>query len=234
MARAMTVDNIMDANYDVFEFTGEWLDFINKPERSGVWFVFAGSGSGKSSFIMTLAKELTKFGKVLYNAREEGKNDKKVAKSFRDRLEVFEMNRPDIKKRFQVVNEDRIKLEKRLDKRRSPEILIIDSIQYFKMSWKEYLEFKIKYQRKTIIIVSGAKGREPKDKLSVDIMFDAYIKIWVEGYKAISRGREIGSKGEITIWEEGANKYWGEKSKQVNQHTHDKPGTHTKSTRHKS
>ena len=41
-------------------------------------------------------------------------------------------------------------------------------------------------------------------------MYDATLKIWVEGFKAFSKGRFIGEKGNYTIWEEGANKYWGE------------------------
>lgn len=227
MSRALSVDNILATKYDVFEFEGEWEAFINKPERKGVWFIYAGSGSGKSSFVMQLAKYLTKFGNVLYNSREEG-----TAKSFKDRLEMFGMNEPEVKKNFKVVDEDRPTLDKRLAKRRSPDIVIVDSLQYFKMNWKEYLEFKHRWRNKTIIIVSHAKGRDPKNLLATDIMFDAYIKIFCEGYKAITRGREIGRKGYFVIWLEGYNKIWGEKSKQVNQDTNGKQKTHTKSIRH--
>lgn len=229
MARALSVDNIMSIKYNLFEFDGAWEEFINQPERKGVWFIYAASASGKSSFVMQLAKYLTRFATVLYNSREEGN-----AKSFRDRLERFGMNEPSVKKNFKVVNEDMSEINARFALRRSAQVLIIDSLQYYKMNWQQYLEFKKRHKNKTIIIISHAKGNKPISKLAEAIMFDAYIKIWVEGYKAISKGREMGSKGEITIWEEGANKYWGEKSKQVNQHTHDKPGTHTKSTRHKS
>lgn len=178
---------------------------------------------------MQLAKELTKYDDVLYNSREEG-----AAKSFKDRLENLGMNEPEVKKRFKVVDEDRPSLDKRLAKRRSPGIVIIDSLQYFKMNWKEYLEFKQRWRNKTIIIISHAKGKDPKNLLATDIMFDAYIKIWCEGYKATSRGREIGSKGYFVIWEEGYNKIWGENSKQVNQDTNGKQKTHTKGSRNNS
>ena len=33
-------------------------------------------------------------------------------------------------------------------------------------------------------------------------MYDATLKIWVEGFKAFSKGRFIGDKGEFTIWDE--------------------------------
>jgi hypothetical protein len=205
MARALSVDNIVKINHDVFDFEGEWEAFVNKPERCGVWFVYATSASGKSSFVMQLAKYLTRFGNVLYNSREEG-----TSKSFKDRLIRFNMH--EVKGRFRVVNEDRPELEKRLDRQRSPEILIIDSKKYFKMNFKEYLAFKKKYSKKTIIIIGHAKGNKPSTIVEEDISFDAYIKIWIEGYVAFSKGREIGSKGSFTIWDEGANKIWGESS----------------------
>ena len=41
------------------------------------------------------------------------------------------------------------------------------------------------------------------------VMFDATLKIYVEGFKAFSKGRFIGPTGEYTIWQEGAERYWG-------------------------
>jgi len=40
------------------------------------------------------------------------------------------------------------------------------------------------------------------------VMYDADLKIWVEGYVAFSKGRYQGSTGEYTIWEKGAYDYW--------------------------
>ena len=39
-------------------------------------------------------------------------------------------------------------------------------------------------------------------------MYDADLKIWVEGYVAFSKGRYQGATGEYTIWEKGAYDYW--------------------------
>lgn len=47
-------------------------------------------------------------------------------------------------------------------------------------------------------------------------MYDASLKIWVEGYKAFSKGRFFGSTGEITLWRQGAEEYWeGRKNREV-------------------
>lgn len=72
LPRALSVSDMIKKTYSVFEFEGEWKEFVGCPERSGVWFVYGRSGNGKTSFMMQLAKELAKHGKVLYNSLEEG------------------------------------------------------------------------------------------------------------------------------------------------------------------
>ena len=52
-------------------------------------------------------------------------------------------------------------------------------------------------------------GKKPRGNAAVSVMFDATLKIWVEGYIATSKGRFIGSTGKYTVWDEGAEKYWG-------------------------
>lgn len=49
----------------------------------------------------------------------------------------------------------------------------------------------------------------PAGKAAKSVMYDASLKIWVEGYKAISKGRFIGKTGEYVIWDDGARGYWG-------------------------
>lgn len=76
-----------------------------------------------------------------------------------------------------------------------------------------YYDFKNKHKNKLIIFISHATGKEPSTKVAQRIMYDADLKIWVEGYKALSKGRYIGTIGEKTIWAEGANRYWGSLNK---------------------
>lgn len=203
MNRALSVDNVMKLKTKVHQYDGEWELAFNQPEASGVWFVYGASTSGKSSFVMQWAKYMTRFGKVLYNSLEE-----KVVKSFRDRMRRFNMS--EVKKgRFVVVHDNYEALKKRLLRQRSAQIVVIDSDQYMDWTFLQYLEFKALFKNKTIMIVSQVEGRQPKSKRSRDIMFDAYIKVWVEGYRAISKGREIGPRGYYTVWDQGAEMYWG-------------------------
>ena len=85
-------------------------------------------------------------------------------------------------------------LSERMSKHKSPDIYVVDSFQYAQMSYKEYIRFKEAHRDKLIIFT-----------------YDAALKVWVEGYKAFSKGRFIGSTGEYVVWQEGAERYWGEK-----------------------
>ena len=74
------------------------------------------------------------------------------------------------------------------------------------------IEFKEQHRNKLIIFISHAKGRLPKGRSGESVMFDASLKIYVEGYRAFSKGRFIGPKGYYDIWPEEAARYWGEAS----------------------
>lgn len=203
MEKALTIDNILNKKYKLFDFTGEWEEAFSKPERRGVWFIWGNSGNGKTSLTMQLAKYLTNFDKVLYNSLEEG-----ASHTIRKAFENVQMC--EVKRKMLLVSEPLNKLSERLKKQRSPGIIIIDSFQYAQISYKEYIAFKEKHWDKTIIFVSHADGKQPAGRAAKSVMYDATLKIWVEGFKAFSKGRYIGSKGQFTIWEDGAYEYWRE------------------------
>lgn len=78
------------------------------------------------------------------------------------------------------------------------------------MNYREYIRFKEAHKDKLLIFISHAAGRAPRGSAAQSVMYDATLKIWVEGFKAFSKGRFIGDKGEFTIWDDGAKKYWGD------------------------
>ena len=112
--------------------------------------------------------------------------------------------------RFQIDGRMTIEeLDERLSKPRSADFAVIDSFQYTQMSYKQYIAFKERHCNKLLIFVSHADGKRPDGRAAMKVMYDAALKIWVEGYKAFSKGRFIGPTGECTIYEEGARRYWG-------------------------
>ena len=181
-------------------FTGEWFEAFSEPERTGVWLIWGTSGSGKSSFAMMLCEELCKHGKVLYNSIEEG-----TGLAFKSRLENLNMG--DMGRQFSVVSEDIAFLSKRLFRRRSADFVVIDSFQYTGMSYEGYRKFKKDHRDKLLIFISHADGRRPSGRSARSVLFDASLKIHVEGFKAKSSGRFIGPNGgTFIVWEKGA---WG-------------------------
>lgn len=203
MERAYTINDILNKKYKLFDFTEEWEEAFSKPERVGIWFIWGDSGNGKTRFTMQLAKYLTNFGNVLYNSLEEGSSHT-VRKAFED-IAMCEA-----KNKVLLISESIEKLCERLEKQRSARIIIIDSFQYSQLTYKQYIEFKEKHRNKLIIFISHAEGKKPDGRSAKKVMFDATLKIWIEGFKAFSKGRYIGSKGYLTIWQEGANRYWQE------------------------
>jgi hypothetical protein len=204
--RALTVQNVLDKKYKLFDFEDEWYDAFSNPERSGVWFIWGNSGNGKTSFVLKLIKCLAKFDRIIFNSLEEGATHT-LQKSFLD-LGMREVNG-----RLLVVQENPEKLLERLRAKRSPGIVIIDSFQYFGLSYKQYIDFKESLPGKLIVFISHAEGKLPASRAAQSVAYDATLKIWIEGYKAISKGRYLGPTGEYIIWPERAAIYWGEKKK---------------------
>ena len=205
LKRALTVDNILMKQRTYIDWTNpEFEQTFGKPENIGVWFMWGNSGNGKSSFLMELIKAMSNVGNIVFNSLEE-----EFSESFRKKLTKHRM--ADLKKKFLVVHETAEELELRLDKRGSAKIVVIDTVQYSGLSFKEYLRLIKKYPSKIWIINSQAEGKKPTGRVANAIQYDAYIKIWIEGYKAFCKGREIGENGGVyTIWHEGAERYWSE------------------------
>ncbi|MGY3054348.1 uncharacterized protein YlzI (FlbEa/FlbD family) [Pedobacter sp. UYEF25] len=187
--------------FDLFDFTGEWFEAFSKPERNGMWFIWGNSGNGKTTFVLKMVKYLANFEKVIYNSLEEG-----VRKTMQDAFRKVGMN--EVNGKVLLVKESIDDLIIRLKKRRSAKIAVIDSTQYSGLNFKAWLKLKAMFPEVLFILVSQADGKKPKGRPADDIHYDADLKIWVEGHRAISKGRYIGTKGYYTNWIEGAIKYY--------------------------
>lgn len=203
MAKTLSASQVLTVKRRTIQLEGAWGDCLGEIDCAGVVLVWGQSGNGKSSAVMSLAKELTKHGRVLYVSLEEG-----LATSFQNTIRRYSMQ--ECGARFQVITNESIEdLTARLKKRRSADFVIIDSFQYTQLNYRRYLEFKKANHNKLIIFVSHADGKQPAGRAAVSVKYDADQKIWVEGFKAFSNGRYIGNTGECVIWEEGARRCWG-------------------------
>lgn len=204
LQRALSVSEILKMKKKVLKLTGAWYDAFGTPEFYGIWFIWGNSGNGKTTFVMQLCRELCQFGSTLFVSLEES-----VSLTLQNTLRresMIEVNR-----RLKIIRgESMDKLSERLSRRKSPDFVVIDSFQYTQMTYKAYLKFKEKHPDKLLIFISHADGKNPSGRSAKSVMYDASLKIWVEGYRATSKGRFIGPVGHYTIWEEGSRNYRGE------------------------
>ena len=197
MRRALSIRDILNKKYETFPFEGRWKEAFDTPERTGVWFVWGNSGNGKTSFMLQLCKELCKYGNILIDSLEEG-----TRLTVRNNLRRFGM--AEANRRIAFIRDDIPALRERLGRKRSSSIVVIDSFQYTRMTYTDYIRLKEQFPDKLFIFISHARGKNPKGDAATSVMYDADLKIWVEGYVAYSKGRYIGTTGKYVIWELGA------------------------------
>ena len=80
------------------------------------------------------------------------------------------------------------------------------------LTYATYKALKEKHPNKLLIFVSHAEGMNPEGRAAKKVAYDADVKIFVQGFRAICKGRFITAPGNYyTIWEEGAAKYYANK-----------------------
>lgn len=204
LKRALTISDIRSYKPEVLPFDGEWESAIGRPEIKGGWIIWGGSANGKTRFALQLAKYLSRFVRVAYDSLEEGL-------SLSIQTAIRDVGMSDVKRNFILLDKENIKmLRERLGRQRSPKVIIIDSLQYTGLAYKDYIRLINDFPTKLFIMVSHAEGREPKGNTGKSIRYDSFVKIYVEGYKAFAQSRYGGGEPYV-IWHQGAKEYWNGK-----------------------
>lgn len=208
LKNAISVDHLVKKKFIDIPLSGKFKDLLGNPERSGSWFFYGESGHGKTTLLMQIAKALALIPgyKVVYNTLEEG-----ARKSMQQAL--IENNMIEVKRSFQVLDREPMDdLDHRLTKHKSAHVAFVDSVQYANIDKETYKALISKFSNKLFIWNSHAQGKRPVGAIGRDILFDADIKVRVEGFVAFSKSRL--SRGKLTkpyiIWEQGARDYWGD------------------------
>lgn len=210
MGRAISNKNVLAAQFETADFDGPFLASFGRPELRGVWLIWGDSGSGKTTFTLQLCKYLAGFRRVAYDSLEQG-----LSLSLQKAWERVGM--AEAGSNIVLLDKEELpELRARLDKRKSPEIIIIDSVQYLDgFNIRALKKLKNDYPNKLFVFISQADktGNNPDGRVADKIRYDAEIKIKVEGFKAFVTTRyEDSDKGEggadFIIWEQGAQDYW--------------------------
>lgn len=197
--RAISVSQLETMTFDVLPFEGEWKGLIGKPELTGSWLIWGDSGNGKTRFALQLCKYLAQFARVAYNSLEEGASAS-MKKAFK------EVGMSEVKRKVILLAKEPIsELKIRLRKRRSPDVVVIDSVQYSGMNYRDYINLIDEFQNKLFILISHADGKNPAGRTAKSIRYDAFVKIRVECYRATAISRYGGGK-HYDVWPEMAKR----------------------------
>jgi hypothetical protein len=75
-------------------------------------------------------------------------------------------------------------------------VIFIDSIQRWDLKKSDLASFREQFRNKLVIPISHVKDNGlPDGSVANELLRDASMKIWVEGFRAISRGRLFGEVG---------------------------------------
>lgn len=198
---AISVDRLLKLKLKECEFTGAFLDSFGRPELTGTWLIWGNSGNGKTRFALMLAKYFASLGlKVVYDSLEEGKSTS-MRNAFRD------VRMQEVKSKIMLLDKEPIKqLMERLSKPKSAHIVIIDSVQYSGLNYAQYKNLRDTFRNKLFILISHSDGRLPEGKIAKSIRFDAFVKVWIEGFVAFPVSRYGGGEPFI-VWQQGAAKF---------------------------
>ena len=200
MSRVLSIDNLYNKKNKVLDFTGIWLDAMGKPEANGCWFIWGNSSNGKTVFAAKLAKYLSSFGRVFYNSLEEG-----ASESLKTAFMIAGIEKGD---RINPLDKMPIAdLKLKLKKSGSAWVIIIDSFQYAGLNKDSYKALLAEFPNKLFVLISHAEGKQPEGRTAKTVRYDADIKIWIEGYKAMPKSR-FGGGEPIIIWDKGSEQYW--------------------------
>lgn len=196
--RALSIQNLIDYTPKTLGFTGRWLDAMGDPEPYGSWIIWGASGNGKTRFAVQLVKYLMSFEglRIAYNGLEEGMSETYRRAIIDTGLQMEKQGRYVFWDGFDY--ED---MMERLKRKRSPNVVVIDSLQYLNITYDQYKGLVRRYPKKLFIWISHESGTEPKGGTAQSIKYNSNIKIRVHNYYATIISRYKG-KEVFDIWPE--------------------------------
>lgn len=175
--------------------------------------IYGNSGNGKTNFTVQVIKDLIQCmrQKCIYISFEEG-HTKTLQKTMIERHDMLNQVGNQLEILDHASYDD---LVKRMSKRKSAKIWVIDSLQASHFTEAQCAELKNRFvmsrKKKILIYISWAEGKKPKGSCAQAVEYYAHIKIRIEGFIAFFKSRFGGNRNYV-VWEEGGKRYWGLKT----------------------
>jgi len=199
MGNSLSAHAILSKKYKYFEIEGKWRESVGLLARPFSMLVFGRPKNGKTSFIMSLCKYLTSFGKVYYNSAEEGDS-----KTIQDSLILCKMDEVP-SHLFTLGDRDTFdEMVVKLKYNRAV-FVVIDSIDYIYMTKLQYQNLRELFPNKSFIIISWEKNGKPKTQVAKDIEHMVGSIVHVKNFTAYVQGRYGGNEPYV-IWDRGKKK----------------------------
>lgn len=192
--KAIGVNQFLDRQFVTYEFTGPWREHLGEPERNFVMLIHGMSGNGKTDYCVKLAKYLAGFTQVDYFSYEEG-----ISKTLQDAIKRNGLS--DVAGNIMFVEKCSLPdMVERLEKPRSAQVVIIDSLDYMNLTTEQFKRLRKLFPRKSFIIICWERAGEPKSQYGKDIKYMADIKVRVSNFKAHAVTR-FGGFMHFVIWD---------------------------------
>lgn len=173
--------------------------------------IYGASGNGKTNFTVMLLKALLLAmpeARAEYISYEEA-HGKTVQDCMIERHNMLSV----VGSRLTITDHlNYAELDKKMGRRQSPKIWIIDSLQASAFTFQECQKLKEKYvmsrKKKIIIYVSWSDGKTPKGSVAKAVEYYANIKLFVDRLIVFPKSR-YGGNLPFVIYEPGARAKWG-------------------------
>jgi len=186
--RAYSYKDIARKQFSMLPISGLWKEHQGELERSGSILIYGGSGHGKTTYALQFMKSLCKLEKVHYNTVEEG-----MKASFKRNLKLNGLQFISNQYTFQSeYYEDTVA---RLQRKRQPKIVFIDSVQYFFRGKKREDYFKLLelFPDTLFVFISHLQKGGPKGAIAEDIQYDSQNVVRVQDFKAFIEKTRCGA-----------------------------------------
>lgn len=169
-----TLHDVTKMPFERLALRGDWAQFIGSVPAREQWtaLISGPSGTGKSSFCLSLAKELSRFGQVLYVAAEE----RLKSGTIRIRARLMHVT----SRRIWIHDTTSIHdVTAELDTG-AYAYCLIDSVQELQAPGEETLALKERYPNVSFIFVAQADAAEKRSVGGHKVRHMVDIRIWTE------------------------------------------------------